>query len=237
MFVSDFVCVATTFATIGLVLLLMRADAASTSRRRRWEEGAYDVRRSAANEAAAKVEPKSEPVKTTSVTRSNEEPAMSNAKASFFVLHDYLVSTGCAVHANEASSSLTVLVHSKAALMTVHAGVDEPRELAWVNVILPLVVPEKLRASAAETVVRVNESVLVGGFTLRMSDGFLSFRSTLPLAGSTLTLAQFNALWHASLGAAVMYHRAFARLVYGDDLSPAEVVAEVEMALDAGANE
>jgi hypothetical protein len=102
--------------------------------------------------------------------------------------------------------------------------------LVLIAVRIPTVVPDERRSQAAETVVRANYGLLVGCFDLDMRDGTLGFRASLPVVDAVVTQEQFDATWRTALSTTDKYHRAFCRLLYGDDLSPAEVVAEVEMA-------
>lgn len=107
-----------------------------------------------------------------------------------------------------------------------------PVTFVEVVVLLPDVVPEARRAQAAETVVRASYGLSIGSFQLDMSDGELSFHASLPIADGTFTQDQFFNLVFVCVAAADLYHRAFARLIHGDELSPAEVIAEIEMATD-----
>lgn len=95
---------------------------------------------------------------------------------------------------------------------------------------IPEVVPEPKRPQVAEAIVRANYGLSLGCFELDMSDGELDFRASIPTYGGGLTHEQFRALLGAVMWTTDRYHRAFCRLIYADDLSPAEVVAEVEMA-------
>lgn len=112
--------------------------------------------------------------------------------------------------------------------MTVAAR-DEPPMLG-VFVVVPVIVPEDRRVQVAEVVARANHGLLVGSFDLDMADGRLAFRAAVPMAGATIAPEQFRDLMRTALWTADRYHRAFCRLLFGDDLSPAEVIAEVEMA-------
>ena len=106
---------------------------------------------------------------------------------------------------------------------------DEPA-LLGVMVRIPEVVPEPKRPQMAESIARANYGLSMGCFELDMSDGELDFRASIPTPGATVTHQQFRALVGAAMWTTDRYHRAFCRLIYGDDLSPAEVIAEVEMA-------
>ncbi len=110
-------------------------------------------------------------------------------------------------------------------------AVDAPLRFCAL-VALPLIVPEDRRPAMAEAVTRANYGMWLGNFDLGMSDGRLGFRIAVPVADGTLTLEQFRYLVGIALGTVDRYHRAFCRLVYADDLSPAEVIAEVEMAVE-----
>ncbi|MDM8007631.1 MAG: YbjN domain-containing protein [Phycisphaerae bacterium] len=95
---------------------------------------------------------------------------------------------------------------------------------------VPVVIPEGRRTAMAELIARINYDLLVGGFALNLSDGNLHFRITMPLADAELTQEQFDRLIGTSLWTVERYFKAVCRLLYGGDLSPAEAVAEVEMA-------
>jgi hypothetical protein len=105
-----------------------------------------------------------------------------------------------------------------------------PASLLCVVTQMPVVIPEDRRTAVAELIARINYSLMLGGFALSLSDGDLHFRVTVPLADAELTQEQFDRLMGASLWTVQRYHKAVCRLLYGDDLSPAEAVAEVEMA-------
>lgn len=106
---------------------------------------------------------------------------------------------------------------------------EEPLALG-VYLMLPIVVPENRRLAVAETITRCNFGLRFGCFELHMSGGTLGFRNHFPVADGTLTQEQFRVLISSTCGVVDDYFRALLRLLYGDDLSPAEVVAEVEMA-------
>lgn len=101
-----------------------------------------------------------------------------------------------------------------------------------VNLLLciPIQVPESRRLEMAETITRANWMMRMGCFEMDMSDGQLGFRNAISLGAS---LIDDDQLWHLLLGSCAMadsYNRAFLRLLYADDLSPAEAIAEVEFA-------
>jgi hypothetical protein len=109
-------------------------------------------------------------------------------------------------------------------------AVTHDGQLIQVAVTHDLVVPEKLRVQMAETVVRANFCLTVGRFDFDMSTGRLGFHASAPLSDAGISEQQFDMLMAAALHTVSRYHRAFCRLVYADDMSPAEVIAEVEMA-------
>ncbi|MFQ5495231.1 MAG: YbjN domain-containing protein [Phycisphaerae bacterium] len=93
-----------------------------------------------------------------------------------------------------------------------------------------LIIPERKRPAIAEAMVRANYALPIGRFEMDMSDGDLNFYISMPLGDESITHRQFRALFATALGQSFSYHRAFARVVWGDDLSPAEAVAEIELA-------
>ena len=98
-----------------------------------------------------------------------------------------------------------------------------------VSVRVPVVVPEAHRERMAETVLRANAGLLLGDFKLRYREGQLVFRAGMPIVEGAVSHPQFRMLMGAAMTTADRYYRAFCRLLHGDDLSPAEVIAEVEM--------
>ncbi len=113
--------------------------------------------------------------------------------------------------------------------MTILLPEDEPYRLMVIVRIGP-VVPEDRRSPMAETLARANYGLKVGCFQMDMSTGTLSFVAIVPIIDGTITADQFDAVIEGAMCYADLYFRAFARLLYADDLSPAEVIAEVEMA-------
>ena len=112
------------------------------------------------------------------------------------------------------------------------AAIHIGKRLRIVNLLLyiPIQVPEGRRREMAETITRANWMMRMGCFEMDMSDGHLGFRNAILLGPSPI---DDNQLWHLLLGSCAMadsYNRAFLRLLYADDLSPAEVIAEVEFA-------
>ena len=101
---------------------------------------------------------------------------------------------------------------------------------------VPLQVPDGSRAKVAELVVRANCSWPLGYLDLKMSNGLLAWRASIPIEDGTITTRQIEHLLSAGVGMVLRYLPAINRLIYGDDLSPAEAVAEVEMAELQAAN-
>lgn len=95
---------------------------------------------------------------------------------------------------------------------------------------IPEVVPEAKRPAVAEALARANFGLSLGCFELDMSSGEMDFRVSMPTACGDVSREQFRSLLGAAMWTTDRYHRAVCRLLYGDDLSPAEVIAEVEMA-------
>ena len=99
-----------------------------------------------------------------------------------------------------------------------------------IAVHLSPIVPEDRRKEMAEAVVRANNGLTMGRFDLYMSDGTMEYNSCIPLGDDALTASQFDDFLFCALSTTDRYSPAFYRLLYGDDLSPAEVIAEIEMA-------
>ena len=113
-------------------------------------------------------------------------------------------------------------------LLTIYAS-DEPITILNLVVVLPTIIPPDERVRGAEAVTRANHSLRIGRFDLDFTDGELVFRAGLVIAESDVTPEQFRFLWIASCWTVDRYWSGFLRLLYGDDLSPAEAIAEVEM--------
>lgn len=107
---------------------------------------------------------------------------------------------------------------------------DQPVVALMVVVDLPFIVSEERRGQIAEAVARANCGSGPARFDFDLSEGSICCVGILPVCDNELTQEQFDALFGCALSMADRYFKAFARLLYGDDLSPAEVVAEVEMA-------
>jgi hypothetical protein len=106
---------------------------------------------------------------------------------------------------------------------------EEPKRGLGVCVRIPIVVPEKQRVQMAEAITRANYDLNYGCFELDMSDGELDFRTEMPIYDGEVTQRQVSFLVRRAWATADDYTRAFLRLLYAEDLSPAEVIAEVEM--------
>lgn len=155
---------------------------------------------------------------------------MNNARATFDIVCGYLREIGYNFTSREEDGVVDMSVMGRTSLFNVRVRVGHHPLAVLVLVRDPIIPAEERRGQVAEVVARVNFGMLVGSFDFDMSTGTLGFRVGLPLADSTLTQEQFRATFESALSMADRYHRAFSRLLYGDDLSPAEVVAEVEMA-------
>jgi hypothetical protein len=126
-------------------------------------------------------------------------------------------------------TSIEAGFRGKQAMFKVIIGVrDEPLCLS-VFVHIPILVPEDRRRHMAETINRANYGLGLGCFEMDASEGTMGFRSAMPVVDGTVTQDQIRDLLFSALMSVDQYHRAFNRLLYGDDLSPAEVIAEVEM--------
>lgn len=154
---------------------------------------------------------------------------MDNAKATFDVLQNYFQDNKYQFSVVGARGVIETLLFGHNGIFNARIGVCEDPTIVSISILLPVVVPEARRTQAAETAVRANHDLLVGCFDMNMANGIVTFRASVPVADAIMTAEQFDATWHTALATTDRYHRAFCRLLYGDDLSPAEVVAEVEM--------
>ena len=161
---------------------------------------------------------------------SGKGTTMSTAELTFDQIRAFLDAEGLTYTVGDEQTSLELRYRMPAGdfLIWIHAG-DEP-PLLRLQVHIPFAVDEDRRTQAAETVVRANDGLMLGRFDLDMSDGRLDFRTAMPLAETGVSETQFDGLLHSALWTVNRYHRAFGRLLYGDNLSPVEVIAEVEMA-------
>lgn len=155
---------------------------------------------------------------------------MTSAELAFEQIQSFFAARGLACRMHEDERVIEIDFRDDTGVFRAFVRVRQLPAIAGVFVRMPLIVPEGRRREAAETIVRVNFALLLGRFDLDFSNGELAFYASLPLADTGLTEDQLDALLEASMWAATRYLRAFNRLLYADDLSPAEVIAEVEMA-------
>jgi hypothetical protein len=134
---------------------------------------------------------------------------------------------GCRLSGDETAIEVWFICAPAKFLVTISV---HPAGILCVVTHVPAVIPEDRRTAVAELIARINYNLMIGGFALNLSDGNLYFKVTMPLADAELTQEQFDRLIGASLWTVQRYYKAVCRLLYGDDLSPAEAVAEVEMA-------
>ncbi|KAA0238478.1 MAG: YbjN domain-containing protein [Planctomycetia bacterium] len=106
---------------------------------------------------------------------------------------------------------------------------DDKPAMLRVIVTLPVICPEERRTAVMELLCRLNSDFRIGGFTID-DEGDLAFELSVLVVDAKLTFSQVRAAMGLSLGPCIEYSRAFARLIYDAELSPAEAVAEVEMA-------
>lgn len=109
--------------------------------------------------------------------------------------------------------------------------VDDRPLTVLIGVRIPMIIPEARRADAAEAINRANLGLRLGRFELDFRDGDIRFVAAIPLADAALTMDQFHFTLLSAMTHADTYSRAFGRLLYDAELSPASAIAEVEMAL------
>ena len=109
--------------------------------------------------------------------------------------------------------------------------VDDRPLTVVICVRIPIVIPEARRAEAAEAINRANFGLRLGRFEMDYRDGDLNFVATILLDDAVMTTGQFRFTLLSAMTHADTYSRAFGRLLYDAELSPASAIAEVEMAL------
>ncbi len=109
------------------------------------------------------------------------------------------------------------------------SAIEDPA-LLQVLVRLPLAAPENKRRDIAEAMMRVNADLYLGRFELDFRKGDMTFSASIPLMGTVLNDDQFHAVLGMALHSCDRYCRAFGRMMFDDDLTPAQAVAEVDMA-------
>ncbi len=118
--------------------------------------------------------------------------------------------------------------------VVVHVS-EKPSQLGIV-VRLPSRIPEDSRVRVAELITRANFGWSVGSINMNMADGLLAWHASIPIEDGSVTARQFQHTLEAGLVMMSVYYRAINRLIYADDLSPAEAVAEVMMAAPPAGN-
>ncbi|MBP7935769.1 MAG: YbjN domain-containing protein [Phycisphaerae bacterium] len=142
----------------------------------------------------------------------------------------FLNEDGVRCHVRSDSPAIDTNFRGESGVFPVIIAARQDPAILAVMVGVPVVTPEPRRVQMAEAVARANHGLTLGCFDFDMSTGDMHFRVAMPLSDGALTHRQFRDLLGASITTAGKYHRAFCRLLFGDDLSPAEVIAEIEMA-------
>ena len=119
--------------------------------------------------------------------------------------------------------------HDQCGSFDITARIAESPACLFVLCRLPLSVPEPKRPMVSEALNRANFARLVGFFEMDPATGRIYCRASLPLDGAELSIEQVAYVLAGVVQRTSAYHRAFARLVFADDLSPAEVIAEVDL--------
>lgn len=159
-----------------------------------------------------------------------KEPSMDGVGAALDLLCRYLEEDGFVATLREDGLAVESGFRGQTGGFRLVLFVRQEPAMIGVVVRIPEVAPEAKRPEMAEAIARANYGLAIGCFELDMSDGEIDFRAAIPGPGDRLTREQFRALVGSAMWTCDRYHRAFCRLIYGEDLSPAEVIAEVEMA-------
>lgn len=92
--------------------------------------------------------------------------------------------------------------------------------------VAPVVVPEALRAAAAEFVTRANYGLAVGNFELDLDDGEVRFKTSIDVTGDRLTYALVKQLVMINLRVLLHYLPGLTALLAGT--SAGEAIARLE---------
>ncbi len=84
------------------------------------------------------------------------------------------------------------------------------------NCLVPARIPEARRPAVAETIVRINYRLFLGGFDMDFADGELRFRVGVDVEGGALTQTMVQNMVSASLWACDRYYGAFMLVAHGD---------------------
>ncbi|MEZ4466668.1 MAG: YbjN domain-containing protein [bacterium] len=106
--------------------------------------------------------------------------------------------------------------------------VREVIDVVCIHSRLEATVPEARLPQAAEFICRANHGMFIGNFELDFSDGEVRYKTSVDLEGAEFTSTVFRNLLHANLSTADRYHPGLMRLLWSDDVSAEEAVAQVE---------
>ena len=104
--------------------------------------------------------------------------------------------------------------------------IQEEEGLLVFHSVLEAFAPEGRRALAAELLTRINSRLLLGNFCLDFSDGEISFRTSLDIAGAPLTGAMVSALVYRNVQVMDCYFPAIMGVLYGG-VEPVQALAEL----------
>jgi hypothetical protein len=164
------------------------------------------------------------------IRQQEKKSSMDGAELTLDQLCRYLEEDGFGHNVHEDGAAIETGFRARTGTFRLMIFLRHEPALLGVIVRIPETVPEPKRPEVAEAIARANYGLSLGCFELDMSDGELDFRVSMPIGGASLAHEQFRSLLGAAMWTTDRYHRAFCRLIYADDLSPAEVIAEVEMA-------
>lgn len=119
--------------------------------------------------------------------------------------------------------------HGRQAAYRVTLHVDDA-ESFMTTVGLPLSVPIEKRPTFSEFITRINYGLKFGRFELDFSEGDLLWALNLPLIDAELSTQYVQKCMSFGLLVADHHFRGFGRLLFDEELSPAEAFAELRMA-------
>lgn len=127
----------------------------------------------------------------------------------------------------EGENAFRMDIQGKSGIWTCFVRTDEEREIVLMHSIVPNRVPAPRRAAAAEFLTRANYGMLVGNFELDMNDGEVRFKTSVCVAGGTLSPGMIRKVVSYNLSTLDRYLTGLNKVVYGD-AEPAKAIDEIE---------
>lgn len=152
-----------------------------------------------------------------------------NSQTNINVIRNFLENNDVSYSQPEEHLFLSTYHAEQAAYRVVLRAEAQP-PLFMTTVVMPLNVPVEKRPAFSELVTRINLGLMLGRFELDFSDGDLLWTASHPLFDADLTDTHVGEYLMLGLRTADHFFRGFGRLLFDGDLTPAEALAEIQMA-------